>query len=93
MAVKFAKTHSEKLTSCLWRHCQHDVNETSDAFILDTVQLFHIEFKRGSSGDQHNVRVQRFNNTEETIIDVEILRLCEKGVLQEITHCKYTNTS
>ena len=92
MAVKFAKTHSEKLSSCSWRHCQHDVNETSDAFILDTVQLFHIEFRRGSSGNQHNVRVQRFNSTDDNIIDVEILRLCEKGVLQEIIHCKYPNT-
>ena len=61
---------------------------TSDAFILDTVQHCHIEFKQGSSCDQHNVRVQRFNSIEENIIDAEILRLCEKGVLEEIAHCK-----
>ena len=61
---------------------------TSDAFILDTVQHCHIEFKQGSSCDQHNVRVQKFNSTEQNIIDAEILRLCEKGVLEETTHCK-----
>lgn len=47
-----------------------------------------MEFKRGSSCDQHNVRVQRFNSIEENIIAAEILRLCEKGVLEETTHCK-----
>lgn len=61
---------------------------TSDAFMLDTVQHCHIEFKQGSSCDQHNVRVQRFNSIEENIIDAEILRLCEKGVLEETIHCK-----
>ena len=59
---------------------------TSDAFLLDTVQHCHIEFKQGSSCDQQNV--QRFNSIEENIIDAEILRLCEKGVLEETTHCK-----
>ena len=28
------------------------------------------------------------NSIEENIIDTEILRLCEKGVLEETTHCK-----
>ena len=37
---------------------------TSDAFILDTVQHCHIEFKQGSSCDQHHVRVQKSNSTE-----------------------------
>ena len=56
--------------------------------MLDTVQHCHIEFKQGSSCDQHNLRVQRFNSIEENVIDAEILRLCEKGVLEETIHCK-----
>ena len=61
---------------------------TSDAVILDTVQHCQIAFKQGSSCDQHNVRVQKLNSTEENIIDAEILRLCEKGVFEETSHCK-----
>ena len=60
---------------------------TSDAFILDAVQHCHIEFKQDFTCDQHTVRIQRFNSTEENIINTEILRLCEKGVLEETTHC------
>ena len=57
---------------------------THDAFILDAVQHCHIEFKQNSKCDQHTVRIQRFNSTEENIINSEILTLCEKG---ETTHC------
>ena len=60
---------------------------TSDVFSLDTVQHCHIELVKGFSCDQQNVETQRFNITEENIITAEIIKLCNKGVLEETTHC------
>ena len=33
------------------------------------------------------MKTQRFHITEENIITAEILKLCNKGVLEETTHC------
>ena len=66
----------------------HNWKLASDAFFIDTIQDCRLHFKQGSSCHQHNVRVQKLNSTDETIIDAEILRLCEKGILEETSHCK-----
>ena len=39
--------------------------------------------KKKTTEKKNKKKKQRFNSIEENIIDAEILRLCEKGVLEE----------
>ena len=55
---------------------------TSDKAILDSAAHYHIEFIDNAHPTQHQIPHQiTFSDTEQRIIDAEITKLLEKGVI------------
>ncbi len=54
---------------------------TSDSIILEYVKGVKIEFQYGIQPYQNNVRTCNFNVTEQAIVESEIQKLSDKGVI------------
>ncbi len=59
---------------------------TSDSIILEYVKGVKIEFQNGIQPYQNNVRTCYFNVTEQAIVESEIQKLSDKGVIIPSTH-------
>ena len=66
------------------RHCVHEWEKiTSDPFILDTVKHSHIDFSEGVAPFQtYAPQPIKFNEHEKGIIEKEVQKLLDKGVIE-----------
>ena len=60
---------------------------TSDKFILDTIKHHHIEFEMGNYPKQYFPQRQiPMNQCEREILDQEIVKLLDKGIIENCAH-------
>ena len=63
-------------------------NITSDHFILESVTQYKIEFAEGFPQQETVPREISFSLQEQQIIQNEIDKLLNKGMIKETTHCE-----
>lgn len=76
-----------KIAGRLRQFSLHWKSITSDTFILNSVTEYRIEFEIGEPLQLYAPRVLKFTDQEQSVIDNEINKLVNKGVIVKTSHC------